>query len=144
MGGLKIADAKDEQVSAILNIERECFSVPWTEHMLKAQIYGGDHIFLTAEMDGEVLGYIGLMLVSGEGYISNVAVKPGMRRQGIGSALIMELIGRARTEDAEFLTLEVRRSNPAAIELYEKHGFEEAGCRRGYYDKPAEDAIIMT
>jgi ribosomal-protein-alanine N-acetyltransferase len=85
-----------------------------------------------------------MTLVLDEGYISNVAVAPMYRGQGIGSGLIRELIERARKRGASFLTLEVRQSNIPARRLYEKFGFCDVGCRRNYYDKPIEDAINMT
>ena len=83
-------------------------------------------------------------LVLDEGYIGNVAVTPGHRRQGVGDALLAALTALGRERGLAFLTLEVRESNLPARRLYEKHGFRPAGCRRGYYSRPREDAILMT
>ena len=93
---------------------------------------------------GEVLGYAGLLVAADEGYITNVAVFPEYRRQGIAGELIKVFLRFARAHHLAFLTLEVRPSNAPAIALYEGFGFREAGRRRNYYDLPKEDALIMT
>lgn len=140
----QISDAREEHLPQIAELERECFSLPWTEKMLRAQLDGERHVFLAALEGGTVLGYIGLAHVLDEGYISNVAVASAYRRRGVAGALVAELIRRARALSLAFLTLEVRESNAPAAALYAKHGFRLAGRRRGYYEKPREDALIMT
>ena len=125
-------------------LEQRCFSVPWTEAQLRAQLPDDRHVFLVAERGDEVLGYVGLMHVLDEGYISNVAVSPDCRRQGIGAALIAELTRRAGRLELAFLTLEARASNAPAIRLYEKMGFRQVGRRKRYYQRPEEDAVLMT
>ena len=140
-----ITDAREEMLPQLRKIEEQCFSVPWTEAMLRAQLTPETHIFLAAETpQGEFAGYIGLMFVLDEGYISNVAVAPRFRRQGIAEALICELVRRAEEKQLAFLTLEVRESNLPAIALYEKCGFQTVGRRKNYYEKPTEDALLMT
>ena len=94
--------------------------------------------------DGTLLGYAGLLVVLDEGYITNVAVRPAYRRQGIASDLLGVFERFARGHQLTFLTLEVRASNAPAIALYEKYGFQRAGVRPNYYQSPREDAIIMT
>ena len=139
-----IVPAAEAHLPEIEAIERACFSLPWTEEMLRTQLDGSSHLFLTALCGGAVAGYIGLQFVLDEGYISNVAVAPEYRRRGVGRALLDALTARARARDLAFLTLEVRRSNAAAIGLYAGAGFVQVGCRRDYYEKPREDAILMT
>ena len=140
-----ITDAREEMLPQLLEIEKECFSVPWTEAMLRTQMAPETHIFLAAETpQGEVAGYIGLMFVLDEGYISNVATAPQYRRQGIAGALIRALVRRAEEKQLAFLTLEVRESNESAVALYEKCGFATVGRRKNYYEKPTEDALLMT
>lgn len=140
-----ITDAREEMLPQLRAIEEQCFSAPWTEAMLRTQLAPETHIFLAAETpQGEVAGYIGLMFVLDEGYISNVAVTPQFRRHGIAEALICELIRRAEEKQLAFLTLEVRESNEGAIALYKKCGFETVGRRKNYYEKPTEDALLMT
>jgi ribosomal-protein-alanine N-acetyltransferase len=91
-----------------------------------------------------VVGYAGLQVVLDEGYITNVAVRPECRRQGIAAKLLQVFLDFAKANKLAFLTLEVRASNQAAIVLYGRHGFRSAGRRRNYYEHPKEDAIIMT
>ena len=141
---ITIADASEALLPQIQRIEQQSFSVPWTEQMLRMQLDPDSHVFLTAEADGGVVGYIGMMYVLDEGYISNVAVRPDHRRRGIANALLDELERRARALMLSFLTLEVRESNAAAVALYEKRAYRVVGRRKNYYEKPAEDALLMT
>ncbi len=139
-----ILDAAARHLPQVERLEQRCFSVPWTEAQLRAQLPDDRHVFLVAERGGEVLGYVGLIHVLDEGYISNVAESPDCRRQGIGAALIAELTRRAGRLELAFLTLEARASNAPAIRLYEKMGFRQVGRRKNYYQRPEEDAILMT
>lgn len=139
-----ILDAAVRHLPQVERLEQRCFSVPWTEAQLRAQLPDDRHVFLVAERGNEVLGYVGLMHVLDEGYISNVAVSPDCRRQGIGAALIAELTRRAGRLELAFLTLEARASNAPAIRLYEKMGFRQVGRRKRYYQRPEEDAVLMT
>ena len=127
----RIVDAEEKHLKALHEIENECFSMPWTTEMLKAQLKDQRHEFIIAEDgEGNVLGYVGMMYVIDEGYISNVAVSAKYRRQGVADALIDALNERAEALTLAFMTLEVRRSNLPAIRLYEKHGFAVVGSRR--------------
>lgn len=140
----RIVDVSTEHIPQIEEIERECFSRPWTAEQLKSQMRDAQHEFIATMDGGRVLGYVGLMYVLDEGYISNVAVHPDARRQGIGDALIDALAAKAAELELAFLTLEVRESNAPAIALYAKHGFHPVGKRKNYYDAPKEDAVLMT
>ena len=140
----RIISAEKRHLDDLEALERACFSVPWTIGQLTAELPDGHHEFLVAEENGSVLGYIGMMHVLDEGYISNVAVAPEQRRQGIASALITELLDRSRALGLAFVTLEVRASNEPAISLYQSFGFAPVGRRKNYYDAPKEDALLMT
>lgn len=141
----EIADVSLEHIAEINELEKLCFSLPWSRQALISQLPDDMHMFIAAiGDDGQVLGYVGMMYVLDEGYISNVAVSPEHRRFGIADALINALIDRANEKDLSFVTLEVRKSNVPAIELYIKNGFSEVGLRKNYYTKPTEDAILMT
>lgn len=141
----EIADVSLEHIAEINELEKLCFSLPWSRQALISQLPDDMHMFIAAiGDDGQVLGYVGMMYVLDEGYISNVAVSPEHRRLGIADALINALIDRANEKDLSFVTLEVRKSNVPAIELYIKNGFSEVGQRKNYYTKPTEDAILMT
>lgn len=140
-----IVDAAPEHIPQIHGIELECFSMPWSEAILSSQMRDSRHEFIAAVMpSGDVLGYVGMMYVLDEGYISNVAVKSEYRRSGIGDALITELLRRAGEHKLSFVALEVRASNQSAVNLYAKHGFLTVGTRKNYYERPREDALLMT
>lgn len=142
---VRIVDTRPEQLDDILLMEQQCFSVPWTHEQLMAQLSDFMHIFLAAaDENGRAVGYAGLMYVLDEGYISNVAVSPDRRREGIADMLLTELYERAKAKKLSFLTLEVRESNIPAQSLYKKHGYTEVGRRKAYYSRPKEDAVLMT
>lgn len=131
-------------IDQIAQLEQACFSSPWTANMLTDALFDTQASFIVAEdEEGNVLGYAGLHVIVDEGYIDNVAVEPDARRHGVASALL-DVFCRFGAANLAFLSLEVRASNAPAIALYEKHGFVQAGVRKNYYEKPREDAIIMT
>ncbi len=141
----RIIDTTETQLEQIEKIEQQCFSCPWTLDQLRSQLSDDRHVFLAAvDAGGTVLGYVGMMFVLDEGYISNVAVAPAYRRQGVADALISALMTRAEELNLAFVTLEVRAGNEPAKSLYAKHGFVPVGRRKNYYDLPKEDAILMT
>ena len=140
----EIINASEKHVEQLEKLEKACFSMPWTRDFLVSQLPDDRHVFIAAVEGEKVLGYVGLMYVLDEGYISNVAVAPEHRRKGIADALINELIERCCALELSFATLEVRAGNAPAISLYEKHGFSPVGKRKNYYDFPKEDAILMT
>ena len=125
----KIIDAAIEHVPALEELEKLCFSTPWTEEMLKSQLPDDKHQFIVAVENDTLLGYVGMMHILDEGYISNVAVNPDFRRMGIADALIDELVERGRALELAFITLEVRESNEPARRLYSKHGFRHLQFR---------------
>lgn len=129
-------------IAQAAEIERACFSLPWTEEMLEGELSNPLARYFAAVGAVRLAGYVGAHVVAGEGYITNVAVHPDFRRRGVASALILRLERECR--EAEFLSLEVRVSNAAAIALYARHGFSRSGIRKNYYERPAEDALIMT
>jgi ribosomal-protein-alanine N-acetyltransferase len=131
-------------IAQVAALERECFSMPWTENMLEDALFDPQASFIVAEdEEGNILGYAGLHVVLDEGYIDNIAVEADARRHGVASALL-DVFCRFGAVNLAFLTLEVLATNAAAIGLYEKHGFQQAGLRKNYYQNPREDAIIMT
>ena len=139
-----IQDVREEQLDQIEQLEQLCFSVPLPRDALRRQLPDDNHVFLAATDGGRVLGYVGMMFVLDEGYISNVAVAPAFRRRGIADALIAELLRRADALSLSFVTLEVREHNIPAISLYENNGFVRVGLRKNYYQKPCENAVLMT
>lgn len=139
---MTVVPMAERHLAALAGIERACFHAPWSENMLREEL--GKGIFLVAERDGQAVGYAGCQTVLDEGYITNVAVSPGARRQGAGRALVAALAAQARAQGLAFVTLEVRASNAPAIALYEGAGFVRVGVRKNFYTAPAEDAVLMT
>lgn len=142
---ISVVDVSPRLLAEIEALEKRCFSLPWTWDMLLGQLPDDSHEFLaTVDEEGKLLGYVGMMTVLDEGYISNVAVDPAYRRQGIADLLLRELLDRAVLRELSFVTLEVREHNEPAIALYRKHGFAPVGLRKNYYEAPAENAVLMT
>ena len=140
----KLVPMDKSHLSQVAAIERECFSHPWSEVLLEQELYNDMISLVVAEgEDGTVLGYGMVRAVLDEGCLEKIAVAPAFRRQGVAEEILKAYLRLGQAHLA-FLTLEVRASNAPAIALYRKHGFEEAGRRKNYYTKPAEDAIIMT
>ena len=134
-----------EHLDQVAEIERLCFSDPWSRRMLSEHLENECAATLVAlGLDGTVLGYAGLLVVLDEGYITNVAVRPDYRRQGIAGELLGVFQRFAEGKQLAFLTLEVRESNAPARALYTKYGYKEVGVRKNYYDHPKENAILMT
>jgi len=139
----EIVNLNKSHIDGIVKLEQTCFSSPWTREGIEEELSNPQAHFLAAE-SGEVLGYIGVQEIAGEAYITNIAVLPQYRRNGIAEALLNAAAGGAKERGCAFITLEVRVSNLPAIALYEKCGFEPAGRRKNFYANPAEDALIYT
>ena len=142
---VRIVPMTADHLDEVAELERICFTTPWSRNMLAEELDNYLSAFLVALDDnGKVAGYAGLQAVLDEGYITNVAVDPSRRRQGVAAQLLQVFDNFARGNQLAFLTLEVRPSNTAAIALYQGFGFREVGRRRNYYDLPKEDALILT
>lgn len=141
---MEILKMSETHISAVTEIERECFSTPWSENALSEELENENARFFVAENENEVLGYCGMHIVFGECYITNVAVKEKYRGRGIATALMNKLYEVMVNENGDFITLEVRESNSKAISLYEKLGYNKVGTRKNFYSKPTENAILMT
>lgn len=132
-----------QDVPAVAEIEKACFSLPWSEQSLVDSVVREDTMFLVCEDAQEIVGYIGMYLSFDEGDITNVAVSPAHRKKGYGEAIVSKAVELAKEKQLEMILLEVRVSNVPAISLYKKMGFEEIGIRKNFYEHPVEDAIIM-
>ncbi len=144
MMNLKIEKMTAFHITEIAELEKECFSSPWSEEGLKSELTNEFARFFVAVSDGKIAGYIGSHNVLGEVYVTNVAVFEKFRRKGIAQKLIEALLETSKNENAELVTLEVRKSNISAISLYEKMNFISVGERKDFYEKPKENAILMT
>ena len=140
MSAFGIREAKACDIAEIAALEAACFSFPWSAADFETMIAAPERTLLVAEeAGGGFLGYIGAYTVAGETDISTVAVLPAARGRGVGYALVSALTAKMPGD----IFLEVRKSNLAAIRLYEKYGFKECGQRKGYYEDTGEDALIM-
>jgi ribosomal-protein-alanine N-acetyltransferase len=127
-------------VAAIGALEAQSFSQPWpmdTIDRLRER-------FSVALAGDRLVGYVAVSTVLDEGSLDIIAVEPSFRRQGVADALVAHALSQGREQNLAFLTLEVREGNTSARKLYEKHGFQVVGRRKNYYDKPKEDALLMT
>ena len=140
---MMICEFKKEHLDDVYQLECDTFSQPWSREALEKAINTPYATFFVFELEGRAVGYIGMYTASGEGSITNVAVKDTFRGRGIGSALISALIKKGEELGLEYITLEVRRSNAIAQHTYKKLGFREMGVRRNFYSLPREDALIM-
>ena len=142
---VRIVPMTGDHLDEVAELERICFTTPWSRNMLAEELDNALSAFLVALDDaGRVVGYAGLQVVLDEGYITNVAVRPECRRKGIAGKLLQVFLDFAQGNQLAFLTLEVRASNYDAIALYGSRGFRSVGRRKNYYEHPKEDAIIMT
>lgn len=139
---IEISEATKDNVIDIANIEKESFSTPWSETSIRESMDAGT-CFYVACAKNVVVGYMGISKVAGEGYVTNIAILPQYRRKGVGKSLLQYVI-KTCEHHLEFISLEVRISNDAAISLYEKFGFTQVGRRKKFYTHPDEDALIMT
>lgn len=133
----------ENHVEGIAQLERICFSDPWSEKSIRSEVSNPLSLWLVATDGDKIAGYVGSQSVLGWADMMNLAVAPEYRRLGIGENLVIELINRLKENQVTCLTLEVRLSNSAAIALYSKLGFLEVGRRPGYYHNPREDALIL-
>lgn len=140
---LYIVSMEREHIKAIAQLEKLCFSAPWSEETILDSCKNGIKFFVAVK-NCRVLGYIGISCVIDEGYIANVAVFPNERKKGVATALIKRVFSLAKDKGLSFVSLEVRASNTAAVSLYEKMGFKQEGRRPNFYCNPREDALIMT
>lgn len=140
---MKIREMICDDVDAVAELDKKCFEVPWSRQAFQDEIENKIAVYFVAEENSEVVGYCGYWQVAGEGDITNIAVLPKYRRKGIGGRLIERLIESACELELDCLTLEVRKSNDAAKNLYKKYGFEMIGERIRYYSDNNENAMIM-
>lgn len=130
-------------MAQVAGLEKLCFSDPWSENSIASELCNPLSMWLVAETDGIVVGYVGSQTVMSETDMMNIAVHPDCRRQGIAAALVNALVASLQDMGSHSLTLEVRASNAPARALYDMLGFQQVGLRRNYYHNPKEDALIL-
>ncbi len=140
---MRIVKMDEAHVPQVARLERLCFCDPWSEKSIASELQNPLSLWLVAQEDGRVLGYVGSQTVLDESDMMNVAVDPEFRRQGIARALIEALIAALAEGGSRCLRLEVRVGNESARSLYERMGFRKLGLRKNYYQNPREDALIL-
>ena len=141
---MEIRKAEKRHIKGIAELERVSFSSPWSESAIDETMSRDETLFLVALEGDEVIGYIGSYYCLTDGYITNVAVSPASRRNGVGRALVSRLIEEGKFLSLDFWTLEVRESNAPAQALYSSLGFTEVGRRPRFYSNPEETALLLT
>jgi ribosomal-protein-alanine N-acetyltransferase len=137
---------REKDLKQVLHIEREAFSNPWNVKFFKEELkYNAFALYLTARVEEQIIGYVGCWFKNhaNEVHIVNLAIKKDFRREGIGTYLIKEIIDMSRNLQADYVTLEVRVTNEAAIDLYQDLGFKKDGLTPHYYLDNDEDALLM-
>lgn len=140
---VEVRELKFDDLEEVAEIERICFSLPWSKELIAKELLNNMAYYQCATISGKVVGYMGMWKICDEGHVTNVAVLPEYRKKGIASMLIGKMIDVCKCSEIYNITLEARESNIEALRLYEKFGFESAGKRPNYYQKPNESAVIM-
>ena len=141
---IRVETMRRRHLRGVLRIEQDVNPRPWSLSLFLSELrYRDSRVYLVARSGLEIVGYAGLMIVAGDGHITNVGVDEAHRRHGVATRLLLVLARRALAEEVEALTLEVRMSNTAAQALYRRFGFAPAGVRKNYYSDSNEDALIM-
>ena len=135
----------ESHINGVYELSKECFAIPWTLDSISNELNNPLAKYVIAQdlSTGEVIGFVGVWIIAGEGDITNIAVSPKYRKKGIASNLLIKLFEMCKTFNCEDITLEVRASNTVAQNLYRKYGFKMGGIRKEYYSDNKEDAIIM-
>ena len=139
-----IEDMKEDDLFDVIEIEKEAFSDPWTYEMFHSELSNSfSRLWVVREISGKLIGYICFWRVVDETHILNIAVQKHYRRKGIARNILVFAIDYWKRDGVKTVLLEVRRSNKAAQELYEKFGFNVIVSRKRYYKNPVEDALVM-
>lgn len=139
-----ITEMNHLHTSKVAEIEKNCFSKPWSQKAIEAELNNENAYFYVLIFENNIIGYGGMHIAIDECYIANIAVLPDFQRKGFGKLITSYLISKAINLNCEFISLEVRPSNTIAISMYNSLGFEEVGRRRNFYTSPTEDGLIMT
>ena len=140
---IRLEKMTDAHVTQVAELEKICFSDPWSENSVASELKNPLSLWLVALDGATVAGYIGSQRVGEEADMMNVAVHLDYRRKGIARELVMGLVSALREKGVQSLALEVRQSNEPAIALYSQLGFQQVGLRPNYYRNPKENALIL-
>jgi ribosomal-protein-alanine N-acetyltransferase len=141
---LQLSPMRDADIAEVRRIELEVFPTPWPGSAYQREL-SNNHAahYLCLRRDGEIVGYGGLWAVGEESHVTTIGVTAEQQGRGLGRVIFAALVNRSYALRANFISLEVRPANEAAIHLYETFGFKVIGRRRGYYTDNGEDALVM-
>ncbi|HHT65460.1 MAG: ribosomal protein S18-alanine N-acetyltransferase [Caldicoprobacterales bacterium] len=140
----RVTSMMTEDIDEVHKLEKMCFPIPWSREALRMEVEQNQCArYFSVRADKQLIGYGGMWMILDEAHITNIAVHPDYRRQGVGRLIMETLMKEAVRMGMERMTLEVRVSNKAAVSLYKSLGFEEGGIRKEYYANNREDALIM-
>jgi ribosomal-protein-alanine N-acetyltransferase len=140
---IKIEPMELDSIEKVLEISQLSFPIPWSRKSFEQELSNVFANYFVAKSNNEVIGYGGMWIIIDEGHITNIAVHPKYRNQGVGDKILSKMIATCNEKKVIAMTLEVRLSNIAAQKLYSKYGFMSEGIRKKYYEDNGEDAIIM-
>lgn len=140
---IEIRKMNEKDIDEVVLVENDCFSIPWSKNSFIQELKNERARYLVATKNNKVVGYIGVWIILDEAHFTNVAVMSDFRSQKIGDKLVCEMINLCKNENVTSVTLEVRKSNIVAQNLYKKYGFNLAGIRKEYYSDNKEDALLM-
>ncbi|HWV56257.1 MAG TPA: ribosomal protein S18-alanine N-acetyltransferase [Longimicrobiales bacterium] len=138
-----IRQMQPEDLKAVMAIETNAYSVPWSRATFEGLIDRSDSDVIVATVHGHVVGYAVCWAVLDQAELGNIAVAAPWRRRGIAARLLEEILDRQRERGVKKVYLEVRATNRAAQRLYRRYGFVTVGRRANYYSQPTEDAMVM-
>lgn len=140
----QVTEMRLADLDQVVEIEKLCYQTPWSRQAFVSELVTNEYAhYIVCRLSGKIVGYAGMWVILDEAHVTNIAVHPDYRGRGLGRLLLKELIERAKCRGATKMTLEVRKSNTVAQNLYYSFGFEARGIRKGYYSDTNEDAIIM-
>lgn len=140
---LFITQMRADDIPAVMDVERECFPAPWSENAYRAELACTHARYFVAWINGQLAGYAGMWLMLDEVHVTTLGVAGSSRGQKVGERLLVRLLDETREQGLGRITLEVRKSNSVAQNLYRKYGFQDAAIRKAYYSDNNEDAVVM-
>jgi ribosomal-protein-alanine N-acetyltransferase len=143
-GRLRVLPMRLSDLDQVLEVEGSAFTTPWSRRAFTSELtQNGYAVYLVVKRGRRVIAYGGMWALLGEAHVTNIAVRPEERGRKIGETVLRSLLLRAEARGCLRVTLEVRRTNHVAQNLYRKYAFEEKAVRRGYYTDNGEDAFVM-
>lgn len=140
---IAIERMEPEDIERVVELDSKCFAVPWSESAYNTEVRNPSAYYVVARADGRIVGYAGMWLIMDEAHITTIGVDPEFQGRKIGERILVNLIDEAVHRGARRTTLEVRRTNAVAQNLYHKYMFHTVAIRKGYYTDNNEDAFVM-